>query len=1310
MSLPDVATLLPLEAAIVRALRADRYRLRRQLESLKRLAANHPEWTARRDRLRAAVERSIDARVRRQENLPKIEYDDQLPVSARRGEIADAIRENQVVIVCGETGSGKSTQLPKICLELGRGIEATIGHTQPRRIAARSIAARVAEELKRPLGDAVGFKVRFAEAISPASYIKLMTDGVLLAELQSDPHLDQYDTIIVDEAHERSLNIDFLLGYLKRLLPRRRDLKLIITSATIDAARFAEHFGTKKSPAPIIEVTGRTYPVEIRWRPIEPDPSSDQPDWLQGVLAAVDELSAIDEGDMLVFMPTERDIHETAKALRGRKLPGDGPGRTTDILPLYARLSVAEQQKVFQPHNHRRIVIATNVAESSLTVPRIRYVIDPGTARISRYSARTKTQRLPIEPIAQASADQRMGRCGRVGPGIGIRLYDEDDYAHRERYTPPEIQRTNLAAVILECMAFRLGDIEGFPFLDPPRPDVIRDGYKTLFELGAIDDRRRLTEIGRRLSRLPVDPRIGRMILAAEDESCLHEVLVIAAALEAQDPRERPLEKQQAADQAHLQFAAEDSDFLEFLKIWEFFHGLKRKLSRNQLQRACRQNFLSFNRLREWADLHRELLEVCQRAGLKASRPCSDFAAIHRAILTGLLSGVALRGDTYDYQAAGGGKFNLWPGSAVFGKKPRWIVAAEAVETNKKYLRCCAKIDPAWIEPLAEHLVHRSYFDAYWEEENGSALAFEKVTLFGLPVVARRRVALGPLDPEAARQLLIQHGLVEGHLRRKPAFLRQNEALLAELEQMQAKLRRSDVLLGPWARYDFYDHRLPANVYDATRLKQWLGGLPPGQRNVLVMGEKDLLRDDPPTIEPEAFPAKLSTSAAELPIHYKFEPGAADDGLTITVPVEVLAQINPQRLGWLVPGLVEQKVLAMIRSLPKDLRRHFVPAADTAKRVMGELRFGEGDFAASVADSLSQIAGARLSPELFEEDKLPADLRINLRVLDAAGKEVAAGRDLAELQRRMGAEPPPPPPVKIDPRFQREGLSGFELDELPVETEIRRGDLAIKAFPGLLDQGESLSVRLFDTLARAERETRIALRRLFLQATRRTLQTQVNWLPGLNTMQVHAASLNGFDLKQALAELIVERAFLVDQPLVRTREAFDRRKQEGEDRLGLAVQDVVERVTPIWPAYHQAKLALEQAASAHYRHATDDVKQQLGLLFGPDFLAVTPWDWLAHYPRFLKAIAVRLERMSAGNLARDRQYTAELAEWWKRYRERADEHAARGVFDPELELLRWMMEEYRVSLFAQKLGTSLPVSAARLEKQWNKSTRWGPTA
>jgi ATP-dependent helicase HrpA len=1358
-----MSTRFQLEKEIGRAMRGDRHRFQQELRALAGLEKDGKSSDSRLGRLAEAVRRSVELREARRRGVPPIRYDDDLPVSARRGEIADAIREHQVVVICGETGSGKSTQLPKICLELGRGIEGLIGHTQPRRIAARSVAARIADELASPLGRDVGFKVRFAEALSPQTYIKLMTDGILLAETQGDPFLDQYDTIILDEAHERSLNIDFLIGYLKRLLSKRRDLKVIVTSATIDAARFAAHFATPRGPAPVVEVTGRTFPVEVRWRPPLADEDGGEPDLQQAVLAAVAEIAAIDQGDILIFMPTERHIHETAKTLRGLPLPGDRSGRLPEILPLYARLSMGEQQRVFQPGPKRRVVIATNVAESSLTVPRIRYVIDPGTARISRYSPRSKTQRLPIEPVSRASADQRKGRCGRIGPGICIRLFAEEDYAARDAYTMPEIQRTNLAAVILQTKALRLGPIERFPFLDPPKPEAVRDGYRTLVELGALDAKGELTEVGRQLSRLPIDPRFGRMILAAADEGCPHEVLIIAAALAVQDPRERPLDKQEAADASHAAWADEQSDFVAYLKLWDFYHKLKSELSRNQLRKACRQNFLSFNRIREWLDMHRELLELVRQAGLSEGErgerrgereqkeaairrfpsPLSSLPSplsvrrvkqgrtdrvqydrIHRAILTGLLSSLANRGDGYEYVVAGGGKAVLWPGSGVFKQKPKWVVGAEVVETTRRYLRTCGQIDPRWIERIAAHLVRRTYHGVHWAPAHASAMALEKVTLFGLTIVAGRRIPYGPIDPAMSRHLMIEQGLVEGHIEPKPAFLVKNRELAEELERLQAKLRRRDLLVPDFSRYEFYDRRVPADVYDGPTLTKWLKSDP----HALTMTRSDLLRHGLGELGEERFPDTLSVRHLDLPLDYHYEPGSEQDGVTLDVPIEALNQVAPEPLGWLVPGMMKEKVLALIRSLPKSLRTRFVPAPETAERVVPMLRFGEGNIHAAVAAALGQLGGIAVPPDAFQDDRLPPELRMNIRVTDADGRMLASGRDLEAIRRELGSQAADSFSQLDDPRWNRDGLTDWDFDELPPEIELPRGRLSVKGYPALLDRGEVVSLRLVDSLPRAEHETRFGLRRLCFLAARRELKTQVDWLPNLDRMEVYAATLPGFDVRGQLVELLAERAMVADQPLPRTGDDYRRLLAAGRERIGWAAQELLSVAWPLFEGYHHASLAVEQfdnrplakplaasqpsrrtknpkaEAPPRWQYALDDVREQIAWLMNAESFAKTPWEWLRQYPRYFRAICHRLENLPGG-VARDFEKFQDFQPRWQLFVEHARHQQSQGIVDPELLHLRWMLEEYRVSLFAQKLGTAIPVSPKRLEQQWAKVQR-----
>ncbi len=1287
-----------INAAIERAMMPDQFRLRQRLRSLQQVGADAKTLDTRLAQIAAQVEQSVVRRQERLRCLPRITYDESLPIHARRAEIAAALRDHPVIIVCGETGSGKSTQLPKICLEMGRGVDGAIGHTQPRRLAARSIATRLAEELGSPLGQEVGYKIRFTDRTRSETYVKLMTDGILLAETQHDRFLNQYDTIILDEAHERSLNIDFLLGYLKRLLPRRPELRLMITSATIDAARFSEHFPSAKGAAPIVEVSGRGYPVEVRYRPLEADDEGEEPELGDQIVSAVEELTRDQGGDILVFLPTERDIRETATVLARYAQRRQRP---LELLPLYARLPANQQNLVFAPHPHQRVVLATNVAESSLTVPGIRAVVDTGTARISRYSPRSKVQRLPIESVSQASADQRLGRCGRIGPGIGIRLYSQDDYLARDKYTTPEIRRTNLASVILQTMALKLGAIEEFPFLDPPRSDAIRDGYKTLFELGAIDRHRQLTAIGQELSRWPVDPRVGRMILAADDHGCLEEMLIIASGLEVQDPRERPAEKAQLADQCHAPHADSSSDFFSLLKLWDFYHHLKETLSRNQLSKACHQNFLSYNRLREWADIYRQLRQIVEESGRKLHPRRDDYDAVHRALLTGLLSGIAYRGDTYEYTGAGGNKLHLWPGSALFQERPKWIVAAELVETTRRYCRVVARINPDWIEPLAAHLVSQSYSEPHWDRRSGSAMVYQRVSLFGLLIVPRRRVPLGPVDPDTARQLFIQHGLVEGDLPGQLALLDHNRAVLKEIEALAAKQRRSDWIVGQQAVYQYYDQHLPTHVVDLQRLKSWLRNAGDGKQSALRMRREDLLpeaADDDPS---KQFPDHMALTKARFPLRYRFVPGDSQDGVTVTVPKHAINQVSKEQIDWLVPGRLEEKITALIRSLPKSIRRCLVPAPDMARQAAEQLRFGEGPFLPTLARALEQISGETVPADAFQLDRLPPHLVMKVRVVDDDGSTLAVDDSLERLRDSFGSQAEGASGHIDDSAWDRPPTSDWDFGDLPKEVTVKRGGVRVSAYPAVLEQQDRVVVRLLDTLDRAELESRAGIRRLYYLAERKSLQAHVAWLPRLRDVKLLSASLiTSRELDTQLALLIADRAFLGDQALPRCEADYRQRLGDAAERASLAVQQIATLVYPLFESYHAARLALEKLPASRFPAAAEDVRQQLARLLPTGFLTSTTWTWLQHFPRYLAATAHRIEKLTQGGQARDAQGMAQLQPWLDQYLQRCESHRQRGAVDPQLILFRWMLEEFRVSLFAQQLGTATTVSTPRLEKQW----------
>lgn len=1302
-----MAQLDELEKQIRNAMRLDQHRLRQRLRSIRSAGKQKKPVDKQLEQFQRQLDQSVTRRSDRLAQTPKIDYSGlQLPVLDRRDDIAAAMREHQVVVICGETGSGKSTQLPKIALELGQGISGMIGHTQPRRIAARSIAARVADELGCAVGTDVGFKVRFADATKPGTYIKLMTDGILLAETAGDRFLDSYDTIIIDEAHERSLNIDFLLGYIKRLLPKRRDLKLIITSATIDAQRFQEHFQTPQSDVPIIEVSGRTYPVELRYRPVEEETGPNQPrrnrDWQDATLDALDEVTSEGPGDVLVFLPTERDIREVHRRMRGR-LVG------CEVLPLYGRLSPKDQARVFAPSKTTRIVLATNVAESSVTVPGIRYVVDTGTARISRYSSRSRIQRLPIEPVSQASANQRMGRCGRIGPGVCIRLYDKADFNKREEYTQPEILRSNLASVILRAKALRLGAIDEFPFVDPPRPATIRDGYRTLFELGAVDENNALTAIGRTLSKLPVDPRIGRMILAGIEEHCLHEILVLAAVLEIQDPRDRPVEKQQAADEAHEKFKHEESDFLGLLNVWNFFHEQKQNLSHSKLRKACLQNFLNYNRMREWVDLNRQLRDLIERSddrgiresarGLRRQR-CDDYDAIHRALLTGLLSGIAFKGtEDKEYTGADQVKLVLWPGSVLAAKKPKWVVASELVETNKRYARTVARINPSWIEPLARHVVKRTHSEPHWHAKSSSVMAFEKATLFGLTIVPRRRVGYGNIDSEKSREIFIQSGLVEGELETTAEFSRHNRALLAELDEMQQKTRRLDLAPNEELLFDFYDRIIPKRVCSGSQLDKWRRKAEAADREVLFLRREDFLQEADAAETTAGFPEELVVGANQFRLQYNMEPGAEDDGITITVPRAGLAQIPKSRLSWLVPGLLEEKVVALIKSLPKDLRRRLVPAPDTAREVAKDLPFGVGELEVELSQRLTRIAGDLITPQDFDLERLPSHLRMNVEVVE----DTSDDSDLASnVDNPAESSTSQDEPSELISDWTKNELLDWTIERLPESVEVMQSGVQLTMHPALVDTGASVNLRLLDDAVTALWTSRAGVRRLFALREKKRIAASTERFPGMDRIRRVCSAIPHMNIDTQLFELLADRAIYREPTIPRTRQQFEERVASAVDHLTAAVQETARLLPDLFASYQTTASLAEADSLPAWQSTYDDVRRQLTGLVRPGFLVETPWEWLTQFPRYFEAIRHRLERLPQGTLNNDVRAMRELAPLEDRYHNRIADHRSRRIIDPELVMYRWMLEEYRVSLFAQQLGTAVPVSAKRLERQWKK--------
>ena len=1259
----------------------------------------------------AELARQVDAAqaviAARTAAVPAISYPD-LPVSQLRGELAAAITANQVVVVAGETGSGKTTQLPKICLELGRGVRGMIGHTQPRRLAARTVADRIAEELDVPLGGAIGYSVRFTDNVSDRTLVKLMTDGILLAEIQRDRRLLRYDTLILDEAHERSLNIDFLLGYLRELLPRRPDLKLIVTSATIEPQRFAAHFGAgSHSGAPIIEVSGRTYPVEIRYRPLElPAPLDDDPenpddpdhevvrreprDQTEAIIDALQELSAEPPGDVLVFLSGEREIRDTAEAIRAhfRRIR-----REIEVLPLYARLPTAEQHKVFVPNTSRlirRVILATNVAETSLTVPGVRYVIDPGAARISRYSRRTKVQRLPIEPISQASAAQRAGRSGRTAPGVCIRLYSEQDFEGRPRYTDPEILRTNLAAVILQMAALHLGDVADFPFLDPPERRSINDGIALLQELGAFDADACITDLGRRLAQLPVDPRLGRMILQADTEGCLREVLIIAAALSIPDPRERPVDREEAARAKHARFADDSSDFLSYLNLWSYLIGQRKELSGSAFRRMCREDFLHYLRIREWQDLVGQLRSVAAGIGLRVGELAGDPdpVRIHAALVSGLLSHVGLReGETREYSGARNVKFVLAPGSVLTRRPPRWVVVADLVETSRLYGRTAARIEPEMVERVAGHLVVKTYSEPHWDAQRGAVLAFERVTLFGLVLVAGRRVGYAAVDPETARALFIRHALVEGDWHTRHHFFADNARLRQQMAELEERARRRDLLVDDDEIFAFYDARIPPDVLSARHFDGWWRKQRQKNPNLLTMSRDDLLRVDGAENDR---PDHWRAGDVSLPLSYRFEPGAADDGVTVHVPVAVLARLGGQEFSWQVPALREELVTALIRSLPKDLRRNFVPAPDTARAILAGMQPSDEPLLETLQRELRRASGVLVPIKAFDLDKLPPHLRVNFAVEGADGAVLARGKDLATLQTKLAVHSRRAV-VDAVGTCERTGLRAWpdDLPEIPRSIEQR----GVRGYPGLVDAGASAAVRVFATEAERDAAMRPGLRRLIRLACPspvRALEKQLDPKRKLMLANNPDGSL------AALLEDCVDAAvdLLVATPVWHGSD-FDVARQRVSSEVRSTAADILTQVEKVLAALRDVQLALPAAAAPTQADALADVRAQLATLVGPGFVAATGAAHLADLTRYLTAVARRLERLPHAPVA-DRERMDRVGAVQAAYDDLVGALSeARAQADDVRDIAR-LIEEFRVSLWAQQLGTARPVSEQRI--------------
>jgi ATP-dependent helicase HrpA len=1285
----------------------DAHRLGRRLEGARRI---------RKPEARAAVLAEIEAEATRAEarmserraKVPEVTYPEQLPVSQKKDEIAAAIRDHQVVIVAGETGSGKTTQIPKICLELGRGVRGMIGHTQPRRIAARTVAERVADELRTPLGEAVGWKVRFTDQVNPdATFVKLMTDGILLAEIQTDRELRAYDTIIIDEAHERSLNIDFLLGYLAQLLPKRPDLKVVITSATIDPERFSRHFGD----APIVEVSGRTYPVEVRYRPLlEEDAEDADRDQITAITDAVEELMAEGQGDILVFLSGEREIRDTADALNKKQY------RFTEVLPLYARLSHAEQHRVFQPHTGRRIVLATNVAETSLTVPGIKYVIDPGFARISRYSHRTKVQRLPIEPISQASANQRKGRCGRTSDGICIRLYSEEDFAARPEFTDAEILRTNLASVILQMTAAGLGDIEKFPFIDPPDHRNIRDGVQLLQELGALDPaqkdpRKRLTDMGRKLAQLPVDPRLARMVLEADRNGCAREVMVIAAALSIQDPRERPADKQTQADQQHARFKDETSDFLAYLNLWRYIREQQKERGSSSFRRMCKQEYLNFLRIREWQDIYSQLRTVAKQMGIHLNEDDAPADRVHVSLLAGLLSHIGMKdvkdGNKNEYLGARNAKFAIFPGSALFKKQPRFLMSAELVETSRLWARVNAKIEPEWVEPLAGHLLKRTYSEPHWEKDQAAVMAYEKVTLYGVPIVAQRKVNYGRIDPEVSRELFIRNALVEGDWRTHHKFFADNRRLLSEVEELEHRARRRDIVVDDETLFDFYDQRVPEHVVSGAHFDSWWKRKRHEQPDFLDFEREMLIRESAEAVTKADYPDTWRQGPLKFRVTYQFEPGADADGVTVHIPLQVLNQVTDEGFDWQIPGLREELVTELIRSLPKPIRRNYVPAPNFARRFLDAAVPLQEPLTTTMARELKRMVGVPFTADDFDWAKVPDHLRITFRIVDERRRKLAEDKDLEALKLRLRPKArqalsqaaAATAERQGGESLERSGLTDWTIGSLTRVFETRRAGQPVKAYPALVDDGDTVCVRLFDT----EAEQAEAM----WKGTRRLILRNIPVNPAkfasekLTNAQKLALSANPHGSVQALFEDCATAA--ADRLIAdfggpawdeeSYRKLYDKVRAEIVD----TTVRTVDRVQQVLAAWQACERRLKAVRSPALLPNLQDVREQLDALVRPGFVTATGLRRLPDLMRYLVAADRRLQQMPT-NVQRDTTRMEKVREMQDEYAWLLEQMPQGRPVPASVLDIRWMIEELRVSYFAHALGTAYPVSDKRIVK------------
>ncbi|PSV57238.1 ATP-dependent RNA helicase HrpA [Photobacterium sp. GB-3] len=1286
-----------LNSAIKDCMMRDRFRLHKRVQGASRIK-NEKSKHAVFDEIALEIAKSMQTVERRRTQRPKIIYPAQLPVSQKKDDIAEAILNNQVVIVAGETGSGKTTQLPKICLEIGRGTHGMIGHTQPRRLAARSVASRIAEEMECEMGSHVGYKVRFNDQVSEHSHVKLMTDGILLAEIQHDRFLSQYDTIIIDEAHERSLNIDFIMGYLRELLPKRPDLKVIITSATIDPERFSKHFNN----APIIEVSGRTYPVEVRYRPVVEDGDDTDRDQLDAIFDAVDELCDEGEGDILIFLNGEREIRDTADALEKRKL------RHTEILPLYARLSAGEQNRVFQSHSGRRIVLSTNVAETSLTVPGIKYVIDPGTARISRYSYRTKVQRLPIEAISQASANQRMGRCGRVQEGICIRLYSEEDFLSRPEFTDPEILRTNLASVILQMTAIGLGDIQAFPFVEAPDNRNIQDGIRLLEELGAInskatDPRKRLSPMGRQLARLPIDPRLARMVLEAPKHGALREVMIIASALSIQDPRERPSDKQQQSDEKHRRFNDKDSDFVAFVNLWNYVQEQQKELSSNQFRRLCKKEYLNYLRIREWQDIYFQVNQVIKELELKMNGNEASYDSIHISLLSGLLSHIGMKDqEKNEYQGARNARFNIFPGSGIFKKQPKWVMVAELVETSRLWGRIGAKIQPEWVEPLAGHLIKRSYSEPHWEKKSAAVHAFEKVTLYGIPVVAKRKVNYGNIDPTLSREIFIRSALVEGDWDTRHKFYQQNRKLLREVEELEHKSRRRDILIDDDELFNFYDQRIDLKVTSGRHFDSWWKKASKEDPELLNFEREMLFRGDASHVTDLDYPNFWHQGNLKLKLSYQFEPGEDNDGVTVHVPLAILNQVQPDGFDWQIPGLRHELVVALIKSLPKPLRRNFVPAPNYADAFLARVKPMEAPLLDSLEKELKRMSGVTIVREDWNLDQIPDHLKITYRAVDHRNRKLRESKDIYGLKDNLKEKVQETLSQVADDDIEQDGLKTWSFGTLPERYQQKRGGFEVKAYPALVDNKDSVGIKLFETEEQQNNAMQAGQRRLILLNVPSPIKYLHSNLPNKSKLGLYfnpyGRVLDLIDdcIACGVDKLIEEKGGLAWQP-----ESFEALKEFVRAELGDTVVDIAKQVEEILTTAFNISKRLKGRIDLSMAFAMSDIKAQIESLIFKGFATECGWKRLPDILRYMRAIERRMEKLPI-DPNKDRVHILKIESVVNEYKELLNKIPKGQPVPDKVKEIRWMIEELRVSYFAQQLGTPYPVSDKRVRNAINE--------